>query len=193
MLNAEKFYTLNDKITLIGMMGTGKSKFGRLVANNLKFNFYDVDLLIEKKFKTTIKVLFQKYGEPFFRNIEQETIKKLIHKIKENNEKVIISIGGGGFDVEETRELLLNNTNVIWLNTPINILVERIGNGSKRPMIKGDVRQSINKLLEKRTKFYSLSHYQINTNKLSQKQVTEKIINLISSQNNIEKNEIRNY
>ena len=193
MLNAEKFYTLNDKITLIGMMGTGKSKFGRLVANNLKFNFYDVDLLIEKKFKTTIKVLFQKYGEPFFRNIEQETIKKLIHKIKENNEKVIISIGGGGFDVEETRELLLNNTNVIWLNTPINILVERIGNGSKRPMIKGDVRQSINKLLEKRTKFYSLSHYQINTYKLSQNQVTEKIISLISSKNNKEKNEIRNY
>ena len=88
---------------------------------------------------------------------------------------------------------MLNNTNVIWLNTPINILVERIGNGSKRPMIKGDVRESINKLLEKRTKFYSLSHYQVNTNKLSQNQVTEKIINLISSQNNKEKNEIRNY
>ena len=193
MLNTEKLSTLNDKITLIGMMGTGKSKYGRLVANNLKFNFYDIDLLIEKKFKTTIKILFQKYGEPFFRNIEKETIKKLIYQIRENNEKVIISIGGGGFDIEETRELLLNNTNVIWLNTPINILVERIGNGSKRPMIKGDVRESINKLLEKRTKFYSLSHYQINTNKLSQNQVTEKIINLISSQNYKEKNEIRNY
>ena len=47
------------------------------------------------------------------------------------NQKVIISIGGGGFDNEETRELLINNTNVIWLNTPTNILVERIGNGSK--------------------------------------------------------------
>ena len=44
-----------DRVTLIGMMGTGKSKFGRLVANNLGFNFYDVDTLIEKKLKTTIK------------------------------------------------------------------------------------------------------------------------------------------
>ena len=181
------------KVTLIGMMGTGKSKLGRLVANNLNFNFYDIDTLIENKFKTTIKNLFQKEGEVFFRKEEKQTIKNLICKIKKNNEKVIISIGGGGFDIEETRELLLNNTNVIWLNTPINILVERIGNGSKRPMIKGDVRESINELLEKRTKFYSLSHYQVNTNKLSQNQVTEKIINLISSQNYKEKNEIRNY
>ena len=97
---------------------------------------------------------------------------------------MIISIGGGGFDNKNTRELLLNYTNVIWLNTPINILVERVGNGSKRPMIKGDVKESIDKLLKKRTKFYSLSHFELNTYKLSQNQVTEKIINLISSKNN---------
>ena len=174
----------NDKITLVGMMGTGKSKFGRLVAKNLNFNFYDVDTLIENKFKTSIKNLFMKYGEPFFRNIEAETIKKLICNIRKNNEKVIISIGGGGFDNKKTRELLLQYTIVIWLNTPVNILVERVGEGSKRPMIKGDARESINRLLKKRTRFYSLSHFQLDTHKLSQKQVTEEIIKLISSQNN---------
>ena len=184
MLNCKQTNIPNDKVTLIGMMGTGKSKFGRLVANNLNFKFYDVDILIEDKFKTTIKDLFRKYGESFFRNIEEETIKKLIFKIRENNEKVIISIGGGGFDNKDTRELLLTHTNVIWLNTPVNILVERVGNGSKRPMIKGDTKESINKLLKIRTKFYSLSHFQLNTYKLSQNQVTEKLINLISSQKN---------
>ena len=180
MLNVKQTLIPYDKVTLIGMMGTGKSKFGRLVANNLNFNFYDVDSLIEKQLKTTIKEVFEKYGEPFFRKVEEETIKKLLFQIRENNEKVIISIGGGGFDNEETRELLINNTNVIWLNTPTNILVERIGNGSKRPMIKGDVKESINKLLKKRTKFYSLSHHQIDTSKLSQNQILEKIISLIT-------------
>ena len=188
MLNCKQTNISSDIVTLIGMMGTGKTKFGRLVANNLNFNFYDVDTLIENKFKTTIKDLFIKYGEPFFRNIEEETIKKLIFKIKENNEKVVISLGGGGFDSINTRELLLNYTNVIWLNTPVNILVERVGSGAKRPMIKGDVKQSINQLLKKRTKFYSLSHFQLNTDKLSQSQVTEKIIDLIFSQNNKAKN-----
>ena len=180
MLNVKQTLIPYDKVTLIGMMGTGKSKFGRLVANNLNFNFYDVDSLIEKQLKKTIKEVFEKYGEPFFRKVEEETIKKLLFQIRENNEKVIISIGGGGFDNEETRELLINNTNVIWLNTPTNILVERIGNGSKRPMIKGDVKESINKLLKKRTKFYSLSHHQIDTSKLSQNQILEKIISLIT-------------
>ena len=179
MLNADQTSLPNDKITLIGMMGTGKSKFGRLVANNLNFKFYDVDFLIEKRFKTTIKLLFQKYGELFFRNVEKETIKKLIFKANKNNEKVIISIGGGGFDDPETRKLLLNNTNVIWLNTPLNILVQRVGDGSKRPMIKGNTRDTIEKLLKKREKFYCLCHHQLDTNKLSQNQITEKIINLI--------------
>ena len=64
MFNIKETNSYYDKITLIGMMGTGKSKFGRLVANNLKYNFYDIDNIIEK-FNTTIKILFQKHGELF--------------------------------------------------------------------------------------------------------------------------------
>ena len=180
MLNFQEINPHYNKVTLIGMMGTGKSKFGRLVANILKFSFYDIDHLIEKRFKMTIKELFQKHGELFFRQIEKKTIKDLILKINKNNEKVIISLGGGGFDNEDTRKLLLKNTNVIWLNTPINVLIERVGNGYKRPMIKGNTRDSIVQLLEKRTKFYSLCHNEVNTNGLSQNQVTEKLIDLIS-------------
>jgi len=180
MLNFQEINPHYNKVTLIGMMGTGKSKFGRLVANILKFSFYDIDHLIEKRFKMTIKELFQKHGELFFRQIEKKTIKDLILKINKNNEKVIISLGGGGFDNKDTRKLLLKNTNVIWLNTPINVLIERVGNGYKRPMIKGNTRDSIVQLLEKRTKFYSLCHNEVNTNGLSQNQVTEKLIDLIS-------------
>ena len=143
MLNLKKTNSHFGKISLIGMMGTGKSKFGRVVAKILNFNFYDIDLLIEKKFKITIKELFQQRGELFFRKIEEKTIKDLIWKINKNNERVIISLGGGSFDNKKTRELLLNNTNVIWLNTSIDILVERIGDGSKRPMIKGDPKHAI--------------------------------------------------
>ena len=173
-----------EKVTLIGMMGTGKSKFGRQIANILRFNFYDVDHMIENELKMTIKELFQKYGEIFFRKIEKKTICDLILKIKKNREKVIISLGGGGFDDKEIRDLLLSNTNVIWLNTPVDVLVQRVGDGSKRPMIKGKTRDSILQLLKIRTKYYSLCHNQINTDKLNQNQITEKLINLISQQRN---------
>ena len=136
MLKFEEINPYYKKITLIGMMGTGKSKFGRQIANILKYNFYDIDHMIEKEFKITIKQLFQKHGEVFFRKIEKKTIRDLILKINKNREKVIISLGGGGFDDKEIRDLLLSNTNVIWLNTPVDILVQRVGDGSKRPMIK---------------------------------------------------------
>ena len=184
MLNFEEINPYYEKVTLIGMMGTGKSKFGRQIANILKFNFYDIDHMIEKEFKMTIKELFQKHGEVFFRKIEKKTISDLILKINKNKEKVIISLGGGGFDNKETRDLLLNNTNVIWLNTPVDVLVQRVGDGSKRPMIKGKTRDSILQLLKIRTKYYSLCHNQINTDKLNQNQITEKLINLISHQRN---------
>ena len=185
MLNFEEINPYYEKVTLIGMMGTGKSKFGSQIANILKFNFYDVDYMIEKKFKMSIKEFFKKHGEFFFRKIEQKTISNLIFTINKNKEKAIISLGGGGFDNEETRELLLNNTNVIWLNTPVDVLVQRVGNGSKRPMIKGSTKDSIIRLLKIRTKYYSLCHNQVNTYKLNQNQITEKLINLISHQNNI--------
>ena len=184
MLKFEKINPYYKKITLIGMMGTGKSKFGRQIANILKYNFYDVDHMIEKEFKITIKQLFQKYGEVFFRKIEKKTIHDLILKINKNREKVIISLGGGGFDDKEIRDLLLSNTKVIWLNTPVDILVQRVGDGSKRPMLKGKTRDSILQLLKIRTKYYSLCHNQINTDKLNQNQITEKLINLISHQRN---------
>ena len=175
-----KFNHKNRITTLIGMMGTGKSKFGRLVSKTLNFNFYDTDSLIEREFNTTIKNLFEKNGETFFRKAEKKTIKKIFFKALKLKEKAIISIGGGAFDLIETREILLKNSNVIWLNTPIDVLIERIGNGSKRPMIKEDVKKSVHNLLKKRIKFYSLSHYQIDTKKLSQIQITKKIIDIIS-------------
>ena len=103
----------------------------------------------------SIKEFFKKHGEFFFRKIEQKTISNLIFTINKNKEKAIISLGGGGFDNEETRELLLNNTNVIWLNTPVDVLVQRVGDGSKRPMIKGKTREAIIQLLKTRTKYYS--------------------------------------
>ena len=170
-------------ITLVGMMGAGKSKFGYMVAKSLNFNFYDSDSLIEKHFNTSIKELFQSHGESYFRKIEKEKIKTIIYNAIESGEKAIFSLGGGAFDNQHTRDLLLKKTRVIWLNVPVETLIKRVGEGTKRPMITGNVEKSISEILNKRVKYYSLSHHNLNTYNLSQELITKRIIEIITSKN----------
>ena len=169
--------------TIIGMMGAGKSKLGYIVSKSLNVNFYDIDDLIEKDLNTSIKELFKSHGEAYFRRVEEAKIKIVIDNAISRNEKAIVSIGGGAFDNQHSRELLLKNTKVIWLNVPTDILIKRIGDGSKRPMIKGNVEKSITEILSKRVKYYSLSHHQLNAYNLTQKQITKKMIQFISPEN----------
>ena len=169
--------------TIIGMMGAGKSKLGYIVSKSLNVNFYDIDDLIEKDLNTSIKELFKSHGEAYFRRVEEAKIKIVINNAISRNEKAIVSIGGGAFDNQHSRELLLKNTKVIWLNVPTDILIKRIGDGSKRPMLKGNVEKSITEILSKRVKYYSLSHHQINAYNLTQKQITKKMIQFISPEN----------
>ena len=170
-------------ITLVGMMGAGKSKFGYTVAKILNFRFYDSDNLIEKQFNTSIRELFQSHGESYFRKIEKEKIKTIVNSAIESDEKAIISLGGGAFDNQYTRDLLLKKTRVIWLNVPIETLVKRVGDATKRPMIRGNVEKSISEILNKRVKYYYLSHHNINTYNLSQELITQRIIEIIASKN----------
>ena len=174
---------LTQLTTIIGMMGAGKSKIGYIVSKILNINFYDIDNLIEKELNTSIKELFKSHGEAYFRRVEEAKIEIVINNAISKNEKAIISIGGGAFDNQYSRELLLKNTKVIWLNVPTDILVKRIGDGSKRPMIKGNVEKSITEILSKRVKYYSLSHHQLNAYNLTQKQITKKMIQFISPEN----------
>lgn len=74
-------------ITLIGMMGTGKTKFGNLVANKLDYNFYDSDAIIEKKFSLTIRDIFTIHGENFFREVEKEHIRNTMNNLKKRMRK----------------------------------------------------------------------------------------------------------
>ena len=167
-------------ITLIGMMGSGKTSCGNVLAKKLDINFIDIDSIIEIEENLKISEIFNKFGEEYFRSIEEKVINLKINQFLKQNLKAIISLGGGGFESKINREFLLNNTKVIWLNANFKVLSKRVGKASNRPMIKGNIETNIEMLLKKRIKNYQKAHLKINTDNLSIEDLCDKIIEKIS-------------
>ena len=163
-------------ITLIGMMGSGKTTCGSFLAKKLGISFVDIDSIIELEENLKISKIFNKFGEKYFRLIEEKTIFLKVNEHLEQDIKAVISLGGGGFESKKTREFLLNNSKVIWLNSDIKVLSKRVGKAFNRPMIEGNVENNIEMLLNKRIKNYQKSHLKINTDNLSINDLCNKII-----------------
>ena len=85
-------------ITLIGMMGSGKTSCGNVLAKKLGVSFIDIDTIIETEANLKISEIFNKYGEKYFRSIEEKIIYSKINQYLNQNLKAIISLGGGGFE-----------------------------------------------------------------------------------------------
>ena len=143
---------INNKtnITLCGMMGSGKSAIGRILANKLNYNFIDVDKIIENEAKKTIKKIFEEDGEVYFRDLEEKiTIETL------ENKKAIVSLGGGAIINKKIRSYIKKNSYNIYLNVDVDILTKRLQNSRTRPLINNkNLKTELINLINKRKKFY---------------------------------------
>ena len=163
----------NENLVFLGMMGSGKSSIGFLVAKKLKLNFIDIDKEIEKKNKTTIKKIFEEKGEKFFRKIEEKvTLKKL--KLS----STVISLGGGGFTNNNIRKEVLKNHLSFWLNWESEILLKRIKNSKKRPLAINSTNIELIDLIKKRTNIYSKALYEVKCDNLTKNEIVDRIIEI---------------
>ncbi len=138
-------------LVLVGLMGVGKSTIGRRLAARLGLPFVDADEEIEKAAGMTIQDMFDRHGEPAFRDGERRVIQRLI-----DGSRKVIATGGGAFVNNETRELILEKATAIWLDADINILVNRVSRREGRPLLKGkDPRDVLTSLAKERAPFYA--------------------------------------
>ena len=162
-----------ENLVFLGMMGSGKTSIGRLVAKKLRYNFIDTDKEIEKKLNTTIKKIFENKGEEFFRKIEEEiTLKKL----KLN--ATVISLGGGTFTNSNIRKEILKNHLSFWLNWDSKVLVNRIKNSKNRPLAINATDSELIRLIKKRSRFYSKALYEIKCDSLKKNEIVDKILEI---------------
>ena len=160
------------KITLTGMMGSGKTIIGKLLAKKISLPFYDSDERIESKLNLKISEIFSKYGEKKFRQEEELICKELLNK-----NDFVLALGGGAILNKEIQKLMLGKTLSIWIKTNIDVLFERLKSDRSRPLLNEvDLKKEIEKISSDRKQFYSKSDICIENNDDDIDQVVKKII-----------------
>jgi Shikimate kinase len=162
------------------MMGVGKSTVGKKLAKKLKFKFIDIDQIIEKKEKISIKEIFENKGEDYFRKIEK---KISLDELKKNN--AVIALGGGAFMNKSIRAEAKKSSISFWLDISMESLLIRLKNVKKRPLLDEDnLKDSVNKIYSERKKIYNKSNFRIKCNSKNTDQVINKIITLYENTEN---------
>ena len=157
------------------MMGCGKTTVARELAKLLpECKLVDVDEEIEKATGKKISEIFLRYGESYFRMLESEKIRKCI---LENSQ--IISLGGGAFENAENRELILKNSDVVYLRTTPEIIFERIKNEFHRPLLKNNSVERIKEILVKREPNYLKSNIIVDTDGKTPAETAQQILEVL--------------
>ena len=162
---------MSPRLVFVGAPGSGKTTIGKQVAQKLGVEFIDVDNEIEMDEKTTISDIFVQKGEAYFRQLERTKISDLL-----NSFNGVLSLGGGSVLDETTRQALAIAP-VVWLKVSSGDASSRVGLGLSRPVLMGNVRSTLVKLLEERTPLYEeVADWEIDTSGKSIEEVVQEVL-----------------
>lgn len=144
---------LKKTVVMVGMMGAGKTAVGRALAARLGAPFLDSDAEIETAANMSIPEIFARDGEPFFRLKERQVIARLLE-----DERGILSTGGGAFLSEENRKVISARGVAVWLKADLDVLWNRVRHRDTRPLLRtADPRATLTQLYQARVPLYALA------------------------------------
>jgi shikimate kinase len=152
-------WRLKKTVVMVGMMGAGKTAVGRALAASLAVPFLDSDAELQAAANMTIPEIFERDGETFFRRKESQVIRRLLE-----NEKGVLSTGGGAFLAEGNRALISAKGISVWLKADLDVLWSRVRHKDTRPLLRTpDPRATLADLYATRVPFYSLADLTVET------------------------------
>lgn len=164
-------------LVIVGLMGAGKSAIGKLVAQYLGIPFVDSDHEIERVSRMTIPELFEAYGEPEFRKLEQRVIKRLLRTGPR-----VLSTGGGAFMNEETRASIRENGLSLWLDADLEILWERVIKRDNRPLLKtANPKKTLEDLMIARYPTYATAHLTVKSRDIRKDAMAHEVIAAVAA------------
>ena len=161
-------------------MGVGKSTIGKNLAKKLKYNFIDVDKLIESREGLSISLIFKNKSEGYFRKIEN---KITLAELEKKNS--VISLGGGAFLNNAIRRQTKKLSVSFWLDLPIDELIKRLKKSKQRPLLfKKNLTETARKIYFNRKKIYNEADFRIKCNSLKSDEIVNKILDLYEKSEN---------
>jgi shikimate kinase len=141
---------------LVGMMGSGKTTIGKILADRLGYQFFDTDRLIESATQQTVTQIFAESGEPVFRQLETKVLSELSSYARK-----LIATGGGIVTTPENWGHLRTGV-IIWLDVPVAVLCDRLSHDTSRPILQGtDLETKLTSLYADRSQLYAQADLRI--------------------------------
>lgn len=142
---------LKKTVVMVGMMGAGKTAVGRALAAKIGVPFLDSDAEIVKAANMSIAEIFERDGEAFFRTKETQVIDRLL-----DEERGILSTGGGAFLAEGNRSLISKKGVAVWLDADLELLWQRVKHKDTRPLLRtANPRQTLSDIFDARVPIYA--------------------------------------
>jgi shikimate kinase len=165
---------VSASVVLVGAPGSGKSTVGGLLAERLGVPFVDVDAVIEQRTGRSIAAIFADDGEPAFRALEEQVTAELL------GGPGVLSLGGGAV-LSPTTRAALRGRRVVWLQVSAATAVSRVGLNEARPLLLGNVRGRLIKLLAERTPLYAeVATERVDTDASTPDEVVERLLEAVA-------------
>jgi shikimate kinase len=143
-------YAKPANIFLAGMMGTGKSSAGKLLAAMLDFEFVDTDVVIEREAQATVSEIFLKQGEPFFRARERDTLEQICRR-----DRQVVATGGGMLADPDNLRFAQQHGFVVLLTADNEAMIARTTRRQTRPLIaRGNPAERLQEIWQQRQTVY---------------------------------------
>lgn len=147
-----------DKLYLVGFMGAGKTSVARALGRRMGWRVEDIDHRIEAREHQRVADIFARKGEPYFRGVERDVLEELLPQ-----RHVIIATGGGTFVNPESRATMLADGAVVWLDVPLERVIERVPADGRRPLASD--RTQMEQLFARRQAAYSEAHLRVDASR----------------------------
>ena len=147
-----------DKIYLVGFMGAGKTSVARALGRRIGWKVEDVDHLIEARERQWVAEIFARDGEAHFRAVERDVLLGLLPQ-----RQLIVATGGGTFADPDTRATMLADGAVVWLDLPLDRVIQRVPADGRRPLASD--RDEMEQLYARRQAAYSQAHLRIDASR----------------------------